>query len=859
MTKILWHNLALDEVLGIFNTDLKKGLSEKEVFIIKEKIGKNELPAERIVPAWKLLLLQLNNPLIYILLISGIITLVLNEIADAIVIFGAVILNTFVGYYQEKKASRALQELKAVVRYDAKVLRDGIVQIIDSSELVPGDIILLNPGEKVLADARIIESHNLKTNEMTLTGEWLPANKKNDVISRETPLADRDNMVYMGTTVEDGKGKAIVVEIGGSTEIGRIATMVKRTKEEKTPLQKKLAGFSRVIAVLVVIIAAFIFVEGVITGNSFIDMFTMSIAVAVSAVPEGLPVVLTVILALGMQRILKKKGLVRRLLAAETLGSTSVIACDKTCTLTEGKMKVSEILPINGRQATLKRMLKTMALCSEAIVQNPKDPREKWILFGRPTDKALLQEALDRGMEEKEKKEDEITFNATRKYAASLQKAGKKYNLYVMGAPEKLIRFSALGEKETKDINKKLEELAEKGRRIVAMASKSITRNLPEDFKLESEIKDLKFDGLVAMEDPLRPDAKETVEKAFKAGMRVIIVTGDHRLTAKNIAGELGILAEKENILDGEELDLMSDKDLDKRLKEIKIYARVEPKHKMRIVQAWQRIGEVVAMTGDGINDAPALKRADIGVAIGSGTEVAKETSDLILLDDSFSIILAAVEEGRSIIDNIRKVITYLLSDSFTEVILITGALIAGFPLPILPAQILWINLVEDGLPDIALAMEPKEKDLMDQKPKRHDVPLLTGEMKSIIFIVGILTDLILLALFFWLYKSGYNIDHLRTMVFAALGSTSLLYAFSFKSLRKSLWQMNPFSNKFLAGAVGVGALMLFLAIYLQPLQILLGTVALTSQEWLIVIGSGVLDILLIEAVKWYFIIRHKT
>jgi len=864
MTKIFWHNLSLEEVLGIFNTDTEKGLSEKEVFTIRDRTGSNVLPEEKAIPEWRLMLEQFRSPLIYILLIAGIITLILKEVTDSIVIFGAVALNTFVGYFQENKASRALKELKEIVKYEAKVLRGGMVRIVDSSELVPGDIILLNPGEKVPADARVIESHNLKANEMSLTGEWLPANKKEEVVARETPLADRDNMLYMGTVVEDGKGKAIVVETGGSTEIGHIASMVKRTKEEKTPLQKRLANFSMTVAFLVVLIAIFIFVEGIITGNSFVDMFTMSIAVAVSAIPEGLPVALTVILALGMHRILKKKGLVRKLLAAETLGSTSVVACDKTCTLTEGKMKVSEIFAVDGRQATKITMVKTMALCSEAFVKNPEDTRENWVLYGRPTDKALLQEVLEWGMdgekiEKKEKRVDEITFSASRKYAASLNKAGKKHNLYVMGAPEKIIRFSKLEAGQSAEIEKKIQELAQKGYRIVAMAAKTIIRKLPDDFKLESEIKDLKFNGLVAMEDPLRKDAKETVRMAIKAGMKVIIVTGDHMLTAKNVAEKLDIKIKKENILDGEELNLMSDKELDKRLKDIKIYARVEPKHKMKIVQAWQRMGEVVAMTGDGINDAPALKRADIGIAIGSGTEVAKETSDLVLLDDSFSIILAAVEEGRSILDNIRKVITYLLSDSFTEVILITGALVTGFPLPIIPVQILWINLVEDGLPDIALALEPKEKDLMERKPASQNAPLLTSEMKYIIFIVGIFTDLILLGLFFWLYSQSYELSHIRTIIFAALGSSSLLYVYSFKSLRKSLWQINPFSNKFLTGAVGIGALMLLLAIYFHPLQILLGTVPLNSLEWLIVIGSGVLDILLIEAVKWYFIIRHKA
>ncbi len=865
MAKIFWHNLSVEEIAKLLGVNLDKGLSNKEVYSVKEKIGENKLPEEKPLSRWKLILEQFQNPLIFILLLAGVITIILKEITDSIVIFGAVILNTFVGYFQENKASKALNELRKVVKYKAKVLREGSIKIIDSAELVPGDVIFLNSGEKVPADARIIESHNLKINEMALTGEWLPAQKREEVVNKETPLADRDNMVYMGTIVEDGKGKAIVVETGLTTEIGRIAIMVKETKEEKTPLQKRLTRFSRIVGIIVSIIAILIFIEGMLTGNSFVEMFTTAIAVAVAAIPEGLPVALTVILSLGMQRILRKKGLVKRLLAAETLGSTSVIASDKTCTLTQGKMSVSEVFAIDGKSSTLKQVVKVIALCNEAFVENPKDPKENWTLSGRPTDKALLAESIKWGIsiEEIEKKEErinEITFDSIRKYAASLHKVSeKKRNLYVMGAPEKLINFSELDEKEIKKLNQKLEELTSKGYRVIAAATKCISGKLEENSKMENEIKDLKFIGLVAMKDPLRRDAKEAISRVTRAGIRLIIITGDHKLTVKNIAEDLGMKIRGENIIEGKDLDLLTNKELDERIKDIKVYARVEPKHKMRIVEAWQRRGDVVAMTGDGINDAPALKKADIGISIGSGTEVAKETSDLVLLDDSFSIIVAAIEEGRSVMDNIRKVMTYLLSDSFSEVVLISGALIMGFPLPILPVQILWVNLVEDGLPDIALAMEPKENDLMERKPKGNKDPLLTKEMKTIIFIIGLFTDLILLGLFFWLYNNDHNIDHIRTMIFATLGIDSMLYVFSCKSLRRNIWHINPFSNKFLVGAVAIGITMLVLAIYLPPLQNLLTTTPLVFNDWLIVLGLGILNVILIEATKWYFIVRHKV
>jgi Ca2+-transporting ATPase len=664
----------------------------------------------------------------------------------------------------------------------------------------------------------------------------------------------------MGTVVEDGKGKGIVVTTGSSTEIGKVAKMVNDTKEGKTPLQIQLGRLSKLIGLVISVIVIFIFIEGVIAGNSFLEMFVTSIAVAVAAIPEGLPVALTVILSLGMQRILARRGLVRKLLAAETLGGTSVIATDKTCTLTEGIMAVGEIFSLKGKKSGQKEIMKTALICSEAFIENPREDEEKWILRGRPTDKALLLEAEKFGLDmgtimKKEEEVDEIVFDSTRKYAAALHKVGKnKYNLYVLGAPEKLISFSKMSAKEINQIEKELERLAEGGHRIVAVAKKSFLKYDASNQRLEGEMKELNFLGLIALHDPLRKDAAEAMREVIKAGIRPIIVTGDHKLTAKKVAKELGFDVNEDNILEGRDLDLLSDKELNEKLNKIKIFARVEPKHKLRIVEAWQKRGEVVAMTGDGINDAPALKRADIGVALGSGTEVAKETSDLILLDDNFNIIVAAVEEGRAILDNIRKVIVYLLTSSFSEVILIGGSLIAGLPLPVLPAQLLWVNLVEDGLPDIALAFEPKEDDLMIQKPKRRDFSLLNKEMKVIIFAIGIFTDLLLLGLYIWLLRGEHSLEYVRTMMFAALAVDSLLYVLSCKSLRKNLWKVDIFSNKFLMLAIIIGISILFIAVYLPPLQVLLRTVSLSFPDWLLIFGISTFELVLIEAVKWYFI-----
>ncbi len=866
--EIFWHNLDAQEVLKILKTNPQKGLTEKEVRARQEEFGKNTLPEEEPLSRLKIFFEQFRSPLIYILIIAGIITLILKEYTDTIVIFSAVILNTIVGFFQENKASQALKQLKQVVKYETQVIRNGNIKIIDSSELIPGDVFILNPGDKVPADGRIIENHSLKANEMALTGEWLPARKASEVLPAETPLADRDSMVYMGTIAEDGKAKAVVVETGLKTEIGKVAEMVKETKEEKTPLQKKLAHFSKIVGGVIGLISLFIFIEGVATGNTFLEMFTTAVAVAVAAIPEGLPVAMTVILALGMQRILKRKGLVRKLLAAETLGSTSIIATDKTATLTEGKMKVAEVFTFDNKKNSQKLAFKIALLCNEAFIENPAEPQKKWRVRGRPTERALLMAAIQAGLsreklEKKELKIDEISFNPKRKYGITLHQtasAKNEFNFYFLGAPERLLELSRLKQTELKKFNQKLESLTSEGYRVIATAYKKVSRvQFPLSNNLEKYCQDLTFVGLIALHDPLRKEVKEAIRICVQAGMKPILVTGDHKLTAKAIAKKLGFKTKEENILEGKDFDQLSEREFDKKIEKIQIYARVEPKHKLRIIEAWREKGEVVAMTGDGINDAPALKRADIGIALGSGTDVAKEVSDLILLPDSFSIIVAAIEEGRAILDNIRKVITYLLSDSFSEVVLVGGALLAGFPLPIIPAQILWVNLVEDGLPDIALAFEPKEKDLMKREPQRRSAPLLTQEMKAIIFIIGLITDLILLGLFFWLWQANHDLSYVRTMIFACLSIDSLFYVFSCKSLRRNLWHINPLSNKFLLAAVGIGILMLVLAVYLPPFQTLLKTAPLGFSDWLIILGLGIIELILIEATKWYFITRHQT
>ena len=866
MSKIFWHNLSSEEVINRLSSDIKQGLSKKQVKERQQVFGLNKFSEEKPLSHFSIFLEQFQSPLIYILIIAGIITLILKEFIDSMAIFAAVFLNAIVGYFQESKASKALRELKKKIKIQAKVIREGHEIMIDSSEIVPGDIVILTAGDKVPADGRLIESYHLKINEAPLTGEWLSAEKTVETLSEETPMADRDNMVYMGCVVEEGRGKAVITATGSATEIGKIAVHVQKAEDKKTPLQKKLAHFAKIIGAIVLIVCTFIFIVGIFFEKPFLEIFTVSIALAVAAIPEGLPVAMTVILTIGIQRILKRKGLIRRLLAVETLGSTSVIATDKTLTLTEGKMKVDNILTSDRALA-----LRIITLTNEAFVENPEEPMEKWIVHGRPTDKALLLAGAEAGIlrEEIEKEIseiDEISFEPIHKYSARLyQEKDFQKNLYICGAPEKIISLSdflktgdkqeSLNSQKIKQLESDLEKLTKKGFRVLAVAYQKYPANI-EYKKLEDLCKKLIFVGFIALKDPLRKEVKGAIKICQQAGMKPIIITGDHKLTAKAISEEIGLKINRENIIEGNDLDQMSDEELKKKIKDIIVYARAEPCHKMRIVEAWQGRGAVVAMTGDGINDAPALKKADIGVAVGSGTDVAKEVADLVLLPDCFNIIVAAVEEGRLIIDNLRKVIVYLLSTSISGVIIIVITLPLGFPLPILATQILWINLLGGTLPAFALGMEQKEKDTMKRKPESKDIPLMLKESKILISIIGFFASSVLLILFIWLWNKGEDINYIRTMIFACLALQSIFYIFSCRNLKKNLWQINLFSNKYIIGACVFIVFMLFLAVYFEPLQIVLRTVPLSFQDWIILLGLGIISLILIEAAK--FVVKRS-
>jgi Ca2+-transporting ATPase len=883
-----FHSLSWKDVLKEKKSS-KSGLSSDEAKKRLDEFGFNQLQKEKPLGSFKILISQLKSPLVYVLVVAGIISFFLGEEVDTYVIFGAVFINTIIGFIQENKANKALSKLRKMVEHKAVVLRDGHEKEIVSKNIVPGDIVVLKPGNRVPADIRLIESKDVKINEASLTGESVPASKITEKIKVGASLADRNNMAYAGAVLVSGSGRGVVIATAQNTEIGKISSLVHATKEEKTPLQKRLSSLSKTLGIIVAVISAFIVVLGVSQGRDFFEMFIVAIAVAVSVIPEGLIVAVTVILVLGMQQILKRKALVRKLIAAETLGSTTVICTDKTGTLTEGNMQVSHII-IGDEKLNFEKnkhnekniaedmyyALRISVLCNNAVVENPDNDLEDLKLLGLPTEKALLLAGIHAGLDKdslkkKYKRIQELPFSSDTKFMATLHKNAIGYRLFEKGAPEKVLEkstyFHYQGEvKKITSANKKkliekYEAYTSKGLRLIAVAYKKISSAEIDDenkIDLKAHDKDLVFLGFLALKDPLRPDVAKTIEVCRTAGIRPIVITGDHALTAKAIAQEIGFKITKNSIISGEDLDNINDEDLKKVIRETDIFARVSPHHKLRIVKALQAQNEVVAMTGDGINDSPALKAADIGVCLGSGTDIAKETSDIVLLDNNFKVIVRAVRQGRVIFNNIRKVITYLLSDSFSEVILIVGSIILGLPLAILPAQILWINIVNDGFPSFSLAFEKGEDALMKQKPLPKKEPLLNKEMKTIIFIAGIIRDLFYFAIFLYFLKLDLDINYIRTVIFAMLGVNSLLYVFSLRSLMRPVWKMNPFSNTYLNFATLASLALLLIAIYFAPLQNALQTVALSLNDWLLVLGVSIVNIILIEISKFYFISKDK-
>lgn len=883
-SKVKFYHLSIDEAVKQLDTT-QHGLTAHEAKRRLGYYGSNRLPEERQRSWWQLLFEQFTSPLIYILLIAAVISFIMHERVDATVILIAVCIQVAVGFIQEFKAQKSLAALKQVITLQARVRRDAAEQVIHATELVPGDIVLLQAGDKIPADARIIENGEFEVNESALTGESEPVSKTNKKIdAAEVSLGDRTNMIFAGTVATKGSAIVMITHTGAYTEIGHIAQMLKDIVDEPTPLQLQLTQFSKKVSILVVCIAIVIFFTGYFTGSNLIETFTVAVAVAVSAIPEGLAIAVTIILAVGMQRILQRRGLVRKLVAAETLGSTNVICTDKTGTLTEGNMQVTEVVTWESNFALADKKLtfpdgakdilfalRVGLLCNDAKVDNPTDQISEYVISGNLTERALLFAAMQAGWQydtvlKEAPRIDTIPFDSSIKYMATLHREAQGRMLYVKGAPEiitakctkileagKAVEFTQA--KQTQ-FDKKFIALSKKGLRIIALA-----------YKISDQAKtiagmgldELVLVGYIGIRDPLRPEAKRTVELCQQAGIKIVMITGDHKLTAQAVAQELGLECYAHNIMEGHELDQLSQHDLNKQVVDITVYARVTPEHKLRIVQAWQANGMVVAMTGDGINDSPAIKAADIGVALGSGTDVAKETANLVILDNNFSTIVAAVEEGRGIFDNIKKTVLYLLSDSFSEVILITGSLILRLPVPLVAAQILWINIVNDSFPSLAMTQEPKEPDSMREPPRGHQNTILSYEVKWLMAVVSLTTGLFNLVLFYYLYHTGVDLHLAQTIIFASLGIDSLIFMFSLRSLRKMLYQLKLLSNPWLVGALVLGVAAQLLPIYVPWLQPYFHTVALRWNHWGLILALIFVELCMIEFCKYIFLHRRKS
>jgi Ca2+-transporting ATPase len=847
------------QVLDQLQTKLTSGLSEREARSRLVKYGRNVIVQDEKISKLEIFVRQFKSPLVYILLVAILVSFLIKHFIDAGVIFAIVILNSLFGYYQEFKAEKSLELLKKVGAPHAKVIRNGKTEIINAEDVVPGDVLVLETGDKIPADCRLIKIFNLQVNESILTGESSPVNKKIEVISKKVSLGDQLNIGFAGTVVTYGRGKAIVTSTGGETEFGKIAHSLAEIKSEETPLQRSLSFFSKKIGIIVLGIVFVLFFVGILRKIEFVQALMIAISLAVAAIPEGLPSVVTITLALGTQRMIKNNALIRKLSAVETLGSTTVICSDKTGTLTTGNMLVTNIYANNnligvsgdgysthGRFTIagnnydfkkIEKLLECSWLCNDSKLNG---------LIGDPTELALKVVSKKGNVNTEFYRIDEIPFDSGKKYMASLDQKGNKRVLHMKGATEVILSKCKYIQRERRDVLltsteiKKIEDMnhkmARKGLRVLAFAYSS-----------EGKSKDLVFLGLMGMRDPPRKEAKKAINICKKAGIRIIMITGDHAVTAQTIGRDLGLDTE---VMTGMELEKLSDSRLNHLVKQVSIFARVNPEHKVRILKSLQHNGEIVAMTGDGINDAPALKKANVGIAMGkTGTDVTREASDMILLDDSFHSIVLAVKEGRTIFDNIKKFVRFLLSANLGEIGVIAVALFAGFPLPLLPLQILWINLVTDGLPALALGADTSERGIMQRKPRNVKEGILHNSIGFLI-ISGIVGTIITLSMFFLGYYSS-DIDTARTFALMTLIMFELFLVFSARSTEKGIIEEGLFNNKYLIGAVLVSIGLQFVLVY--GLTEWFNLVFLSFSDWLKIFGISIFGVMIVEFGKKIF------
>ena len=888
------HHAHLEYLVRFLKTDVANGLSPVEVDARLKQYGANELAEPPPQRWWLKLLNQFNEVVIWILVAATILSAIMGDWLEAGAIFAIIILNALLGFFQEQKADKALASLKKLSSPVAKVIREGSLHGIPAAALVPGDIIEIEAGDHIPADARLVTTFGLKTQEAALTGESDPIDKNDsEVVAEGASTAERANMVFTGTTAVAGKARAVVTATGMNTELGRIAGFLRTEEREPTPLQKRLAELGRVLIVACLVLVAIIFVLLLLRGVSLAQTFLLAVSLAVAAVPEGLPAVVTIALALGLQRMVKRNALIRRLASVETLGSVTVICSDKTGTLTRNEMTVTEIVTpsqhytISGTgyeptgdffargtgladtsergrvvplaEADLPGALRIGIWCNNARLQAPADHDEQWRIVGDPTEGALIVVAKKAGLDRDSDRRiiHEIPFDSHRKLMSVVtQNAHVRPVIYTKGAPELLLERCAFEQRDGKITplsRERREELLRQSSEMAHRALRLLAFGYRELDKVSSDYqeRDLVFAGLVGMMDPPREKARTAVAKCRSAGIRPVMITGDHPATALAIAHELKIAKKNEVEITGFELDALSDGELSARVENIAVYARVSPEHKLRVIEALKTNGHVVAMTGDGVNDAPAVKMADIGIAMGiTGTDVTKEVSDMVLTDDNFASIVNAVEEGRGIYNNIQEVVHYLLSCNISEVALVLFAAVVGWPVPLLPIQILWINLITDGLPALALAMEKPEPDVMNRNPRIPNEPFFTRERGSQILIHGFAMAMINIGGFAYAYVSG-DTSYAQAMTFYVTTFAQLFFSFACRSSRYTLPQLGVFTNPYLFAAIAISGILQMSLLWL-PLtrHVFFKTAPQFAFDWLVIFLLALIPVSVVEITK---------
>ena len=861
----MWQTLEKNDVIRRLNTKEREGLTEEEVKIRQEKYGKNKLKDKKKESIIIKFIKQFNDFMIITLIIASIISAVIskmqgeNDYVDSIIIIGIVIFNALMGVIQEAKAEKSIEALKQMTPQITKVIRNGKTTEINAEDLVKGDIVILETGNFIPADCRIIESHNLKIEESSLTGEAEPSLKEANIIcKKDIPLGDMKNMAFMASTVVNGTGKAIVTETGMETKVGQIANMIIEDEAPETPLQKKLGEVGKILGIACLAICIIIFIIGLIKKIEPIEMFMTAVGLAVAAIPEGLPAIVTIMLSIGVTKMAKRNSIIRKLPAVETLGSSNVICSDKTGTLTQNKMKVVEVKSKNSK------FIITMAtLCTDCEITVENNQKK---VIGEPTEKAIVEEGLHIGCNKKETEKifpriNEIPFDSNRKMMTTIHRIGNKYRIICKGAPDVLldkctkevleivdsqdIKVKTLDKLKIKNEN---EQMAHKALRVIAVAFKDVTE-LPSKIDNSTIENNLTFVGLIGMIDPPREGVKEAVKTCKTAGIKTVMITGDHLETAKAIAKDLGILNNGEKAITGQELDKMTQEQLEKNIKEYSVFARVTPEHKVRIVKAWQRNGAVVAMTGDGVNDSPALKNANIGIAMGkNGTDVAKNAADIILTDDNFVTIVEAVKQGRNIYDNIKKTVHFLLSTNIGEIVTIFVGLILGLKSPLLAIQLLWINLVTDSLPAIALGLEKPEKDIMQRKPIDSKKGIFANGLWNKIILEGTMIGVFTLVAFS-IGNKYYTLEVARTMAFLSIGFLELIHSINVKN-EKSIFETGLFENKYLVGSFVLGIFVQAIVVVVPAFAKVFEVVPLSLTQWIIIIAISILPIPVIELQK---------